>query len=83
MKERPVYREPLIPWYDSSPVCRILFWLLVPVLAFAFIGFHEALKTPDWKSHIWVPLALGLMSLFLMLRMVVRLHRRKKVSDDG
>lgn len=83
MKEKPVYREPLIPWYDSALVCRVLFWLLIPVVIFAVSGFFEAMKAPDWQVHIWMPLALGLLSLWVMLRMAFRLRRRKKADESG
>ncbi|MDL2286190.1 hypothetical protein LJC24_01960 [Desulfococcaceae bacterium OttesenSCG-928-F15] len=83
MKERPVYRQPITPWYDSTPVCRFFFWLLVPVFIFAFAGFLEALNTPDWQIHIWMPMALGMMSFLVMLRLAVRLRRRRRADQDS
>lgn len=82
MKERPVYRQPLIPWYDSTLVCRVLFWLLVPVFIFALLGFFEAIYMPDWQVHLWMPLVLGILSFWVILTMGLRLRRRRKIDEE-
>ncbi|TYT74542.1 hypothetical protein [Desulfobotulus mexicanus] len=79
--KKPVHRQKHIPWYDNQAACRIVFWMLFPILLLGIAGLFEAMKTERWQQNVWVPAAMSLISGWLMLRMVLRVIRRRK--EDG
>lgn len=76
--EKPVHRRVIVPWYDTDTMCRMVVICLVPVFAFAVVGVHTAGTRGEWHTAIWVPLLLAVMSLFVVIRMVIRLVRRRQ-----
>ncbi len=69
-----VFRNSLIPWYDKTPVCWFLVAVMLGIFLFALAGISSALeKAPDC---LWVPLVLCILSLFLMVKIVLRIRRR-------
>jgi hypothetical protein len=74
----PTFRKPITPWYDSNFSCWALIAFLIVVLVFALNGFLVALYTPQFSAHLWFPLFLGGLSLLLIVKIFLRLHRRAK-----
>jgi hypothetical protein len=74
---KPVHRQQMVPWYDTRLACRVAFWLLLPFFVFSLVGIFEALQTEPWRQNIWVPLVMALISLWLMVRMGLRVTRRR------
>ncbi|MCW7752524.1 hypothetical protein OOT00_00830 [Desulfobotulus sp. H1] len=81
-ERKPVHRQHMIPWYDTGFVCRVVFWLLLPVLIFGMVGVLEALKREAWPLYIGMPLSMSMISGWIMVRMTLRVFRRK-MSGDG
>jgi hypothetical protein len=76
LDQNPVYRKIIVPWYDSEIVCLILIAILFAVFLFGFIGISVASENASYRSYIWVPIVLVVLSGGLILSITVRLIRR-------
>jgi len=72
----PVFRQAIIPWYDSSRVCWVLIGFLTAVVIFGGAGIDEALGTEAFTAYAWVPLLLVILGLGVIGAILVRLMRR-------
>lgn len=72
----PVFRQAIIPWYDSSRVCWILIGFLTAVVIFGGAGIEEALGSVGFAAYVWVPLLLVILGLGVIGSILIRLMRR-------
>ena len=75
-ESNPVFRGPIVPWYDSDTVCLTTIGGLLAVVGFGLIGIYVAQKTPAYANYIWVPTLLVLLSAGGVLSITARLVRR-------
>ncbi len=80
LDQNPFFRKPITPWYDSNPACKILMVLMVPVMAFAVVGFVMALTEPLFKGFAWFPATLFGLSFFLTVKVFLRMRRRNRIT---
>ncbi|MFH2058781.1 MAG: hypothetical protein ABIJ59_07765 [Pseudomonadota bacterium] len=74
----PFFRKTITPWYDSNFTCWSLIIFMVFIFAFALSGILTGLGTPEFQKHIWFPAFLAVLSLFLAIKIFLRLRRRSK-----
>ncbi len=77
-ESNPVFRGPIVPWYDSNVVCLTTIGVLLAVVGFGLIGIHVARKTPVYADYIWVPTLLVLLSAGVVLSITLRLVSRHR-----
>ena len=75
-------RKSLIPWHDSNIVCWIFILLLFLVICFAVIGIFVVYSNPSFKTYLWVPLFLLVLSSFTFVRIVSRFYQRNRIDDN-
>jgi hypothetical protein len=76
VESKPVYRKVISPWYDSEPVCIGVIMMMLVVFLFACAGISVAGSHPFWRAHIWVPILLAGLSLWVLFSTSVRLIKR-------
>jgi hypothetical protein len=74
--QNPMFRRVIIPWYDTEPVCYFAIIFTAGSMLFSLAGIVEANSTPVYKSYLWVPVLLFMMSLVVFSSTIVRLIRR-------
>ena len=82
----PVFRETIIPWYDSDGVCFSLIGFMVIVLVFGLFGIAAAIEKIEYQQYLWVPVGVSMMSVYVGISIGLRLfwrktQRRKKRRD--
>lgn len=78
--QNPFFRKQITPWYDSNFACHILIVLMIIVFAFAATGVLVGSGNPDFEKHVWFPGFLAFLSLFLVVKIFLRLQKRSKNS---
>ncbi len=78
LDQNPFFRKAITPWYDSNFACWTLIISMMGVFAFAILGILEGIASPEFHRHIWFPSLLGGLSLFLVIKVFLRLRRRSK-----
>jgi len=73
----PLFRKTISPWYDTEASCIAVIILMVVVLLFSLCGIWVARSDPEYGSHLWLPLGLTVMCLYVIVSTTVRLIRRK------
>ncbi|AOY60066.1 hypothetical protein [Desulfococcus multivorans] len=74
--ENPLFRETVVPWYDSTLACIVTMAVMAGGFIFGVIGYLTALETPESHRYAWVPVLLAGMSLAVILSIAVRLFLR-------
>jgi NhaP-type Na+/H+ or K+/H+ antiporter len=83
LKQNPLFRRVITPWYDSEAACWTVIVLMVAVLLFALAGLQVALQEPDYHKHVWMPVMLLLLSGGVVVSTLVRLIRRYSNRYSG
>ncbi len=76
LDQNPVHRKVIVPWYDSDTACYFVLGLMLMVLVFGVIGLWVAFETDQYRSCVWFPVCLVVMSAGVMLSLIGRLIRR-------
>ena len=76
LDQNPVYRKVIVPWYDSEIACLVPMVFLFVVFLFGFIGISVASESMYYRSYIWVPIILVVLSGGIILSLTIRLIRR-------
>jgi len=74
----PTFRKAITSWYDSNFSCWAVIGVMLFVFLFALGGFLVALANPKFLPHLWFPLFLAGLSLFLLVKILLRLRKRSK-----
>ena len=72
----PLFRKTISPWYDSETFCAVVILLMVVVLLFSVCGIWAARDNSAYNPHLWVPVSLLLMCLYVILSISIRLTKR-------
>ncbi len=74
----PFFRKAITPWYDSNFACWVLIAFMIIVFVFSLSGIFVGLSSEAFKKHAWFPFFLAFLSLFLSVKIFLRLRRRSK-----
>ena len=80
LDQNPFFRKTITPWYDSSVACWSLIIFMIFVFAFAVTGIFVGAGNPDFQKHVWFPGLLAFLSLFLVIKIALRLGNRSKTD---
>ena len=72
----PVFRQEIIPWYDSHKICLLTLIIMCMAFLFSIAGISVAIETADYKNYVWVPLLTALSSAWIILSIGIRLFKR-------
>lgn len=76
LDENPVFRKVIVPWYDAEALCIAVIIMMFFVFLFGIAGITVARQSPDYHEHIWVPIILIVLSVFVIISTTVRLIKR-------
>jgi len=80
----PIFRKVIIPWYESAAIYIVMIILMSFVLLFGSLGISAAFEKREYHEHIWVPITLVVMSIFIILLNAFRLFKKYffRIKDD-
>ncbi|MBW2654151.1 MAG: hypothetical protein JRC91_04220 [Deltaproteobacteria bacterium] len=78
LDKNPFFRKTITPWYDSNFACWTLITILFFVVVFAIAGVFVGSDNPAFQEHVWFPGFLAFLSLFLVIKIFLRLKNRSK-----
>jgi len=82
LDENPLFREAIVPWYDSTAAYLATLVVMEGIFIFGIVGFWAAGEMPAFRRYAWVPAVLAGMSLGIIisisLRLILRYARRRK-----
>ena len=76
LDQNPVFRKVIVPWYDSETACFILVVCVSFVILFGFAGISVVHENADYREYIWVPVALIVLGVWVIVSITIRLIRR-------
>lgn len=77
MAPSPVFRKPILPWYDTNAACIVLLVFLAAVLLFGLAGLRVAVTTPEYQGFIGLPIVLAALSGTGCASILIRLISRR------
>mgnify|MGYP006279328407 CR=1 FL=1 len=77
MTPSPVFRKPILPWYDTNAACVILLFFMAAVLLFGLAGMRVAGFHAQYRAYIGLPIFLVGLSGFGCVSLLIRLIRRR------
>ena len=76
--QNPFFRKKaIVAWYDSDTACLATVVCMVPLLLFGLLGIWVAHQQRIFREHIWVPVALVVLSASVILSTLIRMLRRR------
>jgi hypothetical protein len=79
-EKTPIFRKPIIVWYDSGFACMATIIFMIPVFILSLFGMAVAYETESFLEYIGLPISLCILSLFLIVKISFRLRQRAKNS---
>jgi len=76
LNQNPVFRQVIIPWYDSQKVCYLFIIIMFFTFLFGLMGILVAGEITEYKKYLWVPLLITLLSAGVMVSTTTRLIKR-------
>ena len=76
LEQNPVFREVIIPWYDSQTACYAVLAFTLLAFLFGIVGIYTALSIVEYHEYVWVPLLLVIMSGWVIVSISIRLIKR-------
>ena len=76
--QNPSFRKAITPWYDSNFTCWALIVIMSFIFAFAIAGIIVGSGNPYFQEHAWFPAFLAFLSLFLVIKIFLRVKGRSK-----
>lgn len=76
LEQNPVFRNVIVPWYDSETACFIMIFVVGLISLFALTGLSVALNHPIYYPFRWVPMLLLVMCGGVILSVSARLLKR-------
>jgi len=83
LDQNPVFRRIISPWYDSTTACWITLAIMTLVFVFATVGIAVAQQSMEFRSHLWLPLILMLLSGSVIVSTLFRLLKRRSRRGPG
>ncbi len=75
-EKNPVFRKPVIPWYQSKTAYGLTIAFMLFVFLVGLVGISVTREYETYKSYIWVPAVLVILSGSLIVTNIIRLIRR-------
>lgn len=72
----PMYRKVFVPWWDSEVACLLVIAFMFVVFLFGMMGISVAHESLEYRSFVWVPAAIVVLSAAVILSTTIRLIRR-------
>ena len=72
-----LFRSEAPSWYRSMPIFLLAALVLAALIVLGAIGVQVAIRQPDYRDYMWLPLLLVLCSGYLFIAVCLRLARRK------
>lgn len=76
LQKTPIFRNVIVPWYDSEAAGLIMIAFMLAVFLFGLAGVFVARGTAAYKGYVWVPILLMIMSGGVMVSTIIRLIKR-------
>ena len=74
----PSFRRVIPPWYDTDLLCYAVILLMLIVFLFGVVGVTVTWEVSEFQGHLWLPLLLSAMSLWVLASTAIRLIRRRR-----
>lgn len=78
LDQNPFFRKPITSWYDSNFSCKAIMVMMIFVFILAMAGIFVGYGTEEFREYVWFPALLSFLSLFLVLKIALRLKYRSK-----
>lgn len=78
LDQNPFFRKAIIPWYESNASCWIFIIISFFALIFSLIGTRVAFMNQGFTGFAWLPSLISFLSLFVMVKIIVKLIRRRQ-----
>ncbi len=75
-EKTPVFRKPVIPWYQSKTAYSLTIAFMLVVLFVGLVGISVTREYEAYNGYIWVPALLVILSGCLIITNIIRLIRR-------
>ena len=75
-EKSPVFRKPVIPWYQSKTAYSIMVVFMLVVFLVGLTGISVSREIEEYNGYLWIPAVLVILSLCLMITNIIRLIRR-------
>jgi uncharacterized membrane protein len=75
-EKSPVFRKPVIPWYQSKTAYSLTIVAMLIFFLVGLVGISVAREYEVYSSYIWVPALLVILSGCLVITNIIRLVRR-------
>jgi len=75
-EKSPVFRKPIIPWYQSKTAYSLAIGFMLVVFLVGLVGISVTREYEAYKGYVWVPALLVILSGCLIITSVIRLIRR-------
>ena len=75
-EKSPVFRKPVIPWYQSKTAYSIMVVIMLVVFLVGLTGISVSREIEAYNGYLWIPAVLVILSLCLMITNIIRLIRR-------
>ncbi len=75
-EKSPVFRKPVIPWYQSKTAYSLTIAFMLIVFLVGLVGISVSREYDAYNGYIWVPALLAVLSGSLIITNVIRLIRR-------
>ena len=72
----PLFRRVITPWYDGPAMCWTALVAMLVVIFFASAGIWVALSHDAFWRHVWMPLLILVLALFVFGSIFYRMFRR-------
>ncbi len=76
LDQNPIFREEIVPWYDSETACYVVTAFMLLVFLSGIIGIYTALSIVEYHEYIWVPAIIVIMSGWVIVSTSIRLIKR-------
>jgi len=75
-EKSPVFRKPVIPWYQSKTAYCIMIVFMLLVFLVGLAGISVSREIDEYNGYLWMPTVLVILSVCLMITNIIRLIRR-------
>jgi hypothetical protein len=75
-EKNPVFRKPVIPWYQSKTACILTIVFMLIVFLVGLSGISVTREIDEYSGYVWVPALLVLLSGSVIITNIIRLIRR-------
>ncbi len=70
------YRHKITPWHETLPVCWFFIIFSTVVFLFSLAGINVAGTTPAYIDYLWLPMLLAGLSLYIIIRVLIRIVKK-------